>query len=58
MAIREARRTGRSVFGIVVDERGRAWHRRIFAGHGFAVIRHSDQLTTPLPAIYRQLTGR
>ena len=57
MAIREARRAGQAVFGIVVDSRGQAGFRRIFGQNRFAVIPHPDRLITVLPAIYRQLTG-
>ena len=57
MAIREARRAGQAVFGIVIDSRGQAWFRRIFGQNRFAVIPHPDRLTAVLPAVYRQLTG-
>ena len=57
MAIREARRTGQSVFGVTIDAKGKSWFARIFGRGGYAVIPHPDRLTAALPDIYRQLVG-
>ena len=57
MAIREARRTGQSVYGIAIDAEAKSWFPRIFGQGGFTVIPHADRLTEALPGIYRHLVG-
>ena len=57
MAIREARRTGQSVYGIAVDAEAKSWFPRIFGRGGFTVIRNADRLTEALPGIYRHIVG-
>ncbi len=57
MAVREARRAGHAVHGIVVNDRGQAWFGRIFGRGGYSVIPDPTHLATALPAIYRQLVG-
>jgi len=57
MAVREARRTGQSVFGITVEREAKASFARIFGLGGFAVIPHADHLTAALPEIWRHLVG-
>lgn len=57
MAVREARRSGQSVFGVTIDRTGKSWFPRLFGQGGFAVIPHPDKLTQALPLIYRQLVG-
>ena len=58
MAIREARRAGQAVFGIVIVQQGTGLvSSSIFGQNRFAVIPHPDRLTAVLPAVYRQLTG-
>ncbi len=57
MAIREARRTGQSVYGIAVDAEAKSWFPRIFGRGGFTVIHNADRLTEALPGIYRHIVG-
>ncbi len=57
MAVREARRLGQAVHGVVVDKKGQAWFSRIFGEGGFSVVAEPDRLTAALPEIYRQITG-
>ena len=57
MAIREARRTGLSVYGVTIDARGQAWFPRLFGRGGYAVIPDPDRLTSALPEIYRSLVA-
>jgi nitric oxide reductase NorD protein len=57
MAVREARRTGQSVFGITVDKQAKSWFARMFGQGGFHVIPHPERLTEALPMIYRELVG-
>ena len=57
MAVREARRLGHAVHGVVVDKKGQAWFSRIFGEGGFSVVAEPDRLTAALPEIYRQITG-
>ncbi|KUJ73450.1 nitric oxide reductase D protein [Ruegeria marisrubri] len=57
MAIREARRSGQSVFGVTIDKTGKSWFPRMFGQGGFAVIPEPNRLTMALPQIYRQLVG-
>ncbi len=56
-AVREARRTGQSVFGVTIDKTGKSWFPRMFGQGGFAVIPDPHRLTLALPQIYRQLVG-
>lgn len=57
MAVREARRKGQAVHGVVVDAKGQAWFSRIFGQGGFSVVSDAEKLTAALPEIYRQITG-
>ncbi len=57
MAVREARRLGQAVHGVVVDQKGQAWVNRIFGSDGFSVVPDANRLTAALPEIYRQITG-
>ncbi len=57
MAIREARRKGQSVHGVIIDAKGQAWFSRIFGNGGFSVVADPERLTNALPEIYRQITG-
>ena len=57
MAIREARRKGHSVHGVVIDAKGQAWFSRIFGNGGFSVVSDASKLASALPEIYRQITG-
>ena len=57
MAVREARRTGQSVFGITIDKDGKSWFPRMFGRGGFALIPEPEKLIFALPQIYRQLVG-
>ncbi len=57
MAVREARRTGHSVFGVTIDKQAKSWFPRLFGRGGFHVIPHPDRLTEALPLIYRELVG-
>ncbi|QYX56203.1 VWA domain-containing protein [Roseovarius sp. SCSIO 43702] len=56
MAVREARATGQSVFGIVIDEDGQDWFARIFGRGGFALLPDPRRLVRVLPDIYQTLT--
>ncbi|MCP5075873.1 MAG: nitric oxide reductase D protein [Rhodobacteraceae bacterium] len=57
MAVREARRRGQAVHGVVVDAKGQAWFSRIFGPDGFSMVPDPGKLTAALPEIYRQITG-
>ncbi len=57
MAVREARRLGQAVHGVVIDRKGQAWFSRIFGQGGFSVVAEPGRLTAALPEIYRQVTG-
>ncbi len=57
MAVREARRLGHAVHGVIVSHRGESWFARIFGRGGFSVVPQPERLTAALPAIYRQLVG-
>ncbi|SFR50002.1 nitric oxide reductase activation protein NorD [Litoreibacter janthinus] len=56
MAVREARRAGLSLHGVVIDEDGQDWFARIFGRGGFTLLPHPERLTRALPDIYRTLT--
>ncbi len=56
MAVREARRTGLSLHGVVIDEDGQDWFARIFGRGGFTLLPHPERLPRALPEIYRTLT--
>lgn len=56
MAIREARNTGQSLHGIVIDEDGQDWFARIFGRGGFKLLPNPERLCRALPDIYRTLT--
>ncbi|SDR33767.1 VWA domain-containing protein [Pseudovibrio sp. Tun.PSC04-5.I4] len=56
MAVREARKLGMSVHGVIVDEDGQDWFARIFGKGGFTLFPNPERLTRALPDIYRNLT--
>jgi nitric oxide reductase NorD protein len=56
MAVREARRAGQTLHGVIVDEDGQDWFARIFGRGGFSLLPNPARLTRALPDIYRQLT--
>ncbi|AJE45629.1 nitric oxide reductase activation protein NorD [Celeribacter indicus] len=56
MAVREARRAGLTLHGVIVDEDGQDWFARIFGRGGFTLLPHPGRLTRALPDIYRSLT--
>lgn len=56
MAVREARRTGQAVHGVIVDEDGQDWFARIFGRGGFTLLPDPNRLSRALPDIYRTLT--
>lgn len=55
MAVREARRLGQTVHGIIIDEDGQDWFTRIFGRGGFTLLPEPARLTRALPEIYRSL---
>ncbi|KIT15736.1 von Willebrand factor type A domain protein [Jannaschia aquimarina] len=55
MAVREARRAGQSLHGIVIDEDGQDWFARIFGRGGFTLLPDPKRLVRALPDIYRSL---
>ncbi|MDO8884353.1 MAG: VWA domain-containing protein [Pseudotabrizicola sp.] len=56
MAVREARRAGQSVHGVIVDVDGQDWFARIFGRAGFTLLPDPARLGRALPDIYRSLT--
>lgn len=56
MAVREARRLGQVVHGIVIDQDGQDWFARIFGRAGFTLLPDPTRLIRALPQIYRSLT--
>lgn len=56
MAVREARRAGQTLHGVVIDEDGQQWFSRIFGRGGFTLLPQPQRLTRALPDIYRALT--
>lgn len=56
MAVREARRAGLSLHGVIIDEDGQDWFARIFGRGGFTLLPHPERLLRALPDIYRSLT--
>ncbi|RGP38985.1 nitric oxide reductase activation protein NorD [Pseudotabrizicola alkalilacus] len=56
MAVREARRAGQAVHGVVVDADGQDWFARIFGRAGFTLLPDPARLGRALPDIYRSLT--
>lgn len=56
-AVREARRCGQAVHGVVVDAKGQVGFSRIFGPDGFSMVPDPGKLTAALPDIYRQITG-
>mgnify|MGYP001148522500 CR=1 FL=1 len=56
MAVREARRAGQSLHGVIIDEDGQDWFPRIFGRGGFSLLPNPARLTRALPDIYRTLT--
>jgi len=55
MAVREARRAGQSLHGVIIDEDGQDWFARIFGRGGFTLLPSPERLTRALPDIYRSL---
>ena len=55
MAVREARRLGQAVYGVVIDEDGQDWFARIFGRGGFTLMPNPGRLLRALPEIYRTL---
>ncbi|WFE77260.1 nitric oxide reductase activation protein NorD [Roseinatronobacter sp. S2] len=55
MAVREARRQGQTVYGVVIDEDGQDWFARIFGRGGFTLMPSPARLLRALPDIYRML---
>jgi len=56
MAVREARRLGLVVHGVVIDEDGQDWFARIFERRGFTLLPRPERLMAALPEIYLSLT--
>jgi nitric oxide reductase NorD protein len=56
MAVREARRAGLALHGVVIDEDGQTWFARIFGERGFSLLPSPARMTTALPDLYRTLT--
>ena len=56
MAVREARRLGLLLHGVIVDEDGQDWFARIFGKGGYTLLPHPSRLPNALPQIYRTLT--
>jgi nitric oxide reductase NorD protein len=56
MAVREARRLGQTVHGVIIDEDGQDWFARIFGRHSFSLLSNPARLPQALPEIYRSLT--
>ncbi|MDO9638895.1 MAG: VWA domain-containing protein [Pseudotabrizicola sp.] len=56
MAVREARRLGHAVHGVIVDADGQDWFARIFGRAGFTLLPDPARLGRALPDIYRSLT--
>jgi nitric oxide reductase NorD protein len=56
MAVREARRSGQSLHGVIIDEDGQDWFARIFGRGGFSLLPDPARLPRALPDIYRTLT--
>jgi len=56
MAVREVRRAGQSLHGVIIDEDGQDWFARIFGRGGFTLLPNPERLTRALPDIYRTLT--
>ncbi|MDZ4313087.1 MAG: VWA domain-containing protein [Cypionkella sp.] len=55
MALREARRLGHAVHGVIVDADGQDWFARIFGRAGFTLLPDPARLGRALPDIYRSL---
>ncbi len=55
MAVREARGTGQTVHGVIVDADGQDWFARIFGRAGFTLLPDPARLGRALPDIYRAL---
>ncbi len=55
MAVREARRSGQSVHGVIVDTDGQDWFARIFGRARFTLLPDPARLGPALPEIYRSL---
>lgn len=55
MAVREARRSGQSVHGVIVDADGQDWFARIFGRARFTLLPDPARLGPALPEIYRSL---
>lgn len=57
MAVREARRMGQSLYGVIIDEDGQDWFARIFGRGGFSLLSNPAGLPRVLPDIYQTLTS-
>lgn len=55
-AVREARISGQSLHGIIIDADGQDWFARIFGRGGFTLLPDPERLTRALPDIYRTLS--
>ncbi|MEH6476499.1 MAG: VWA domain-containing protein [Sneathiella sp.] len=55
MAVREARRTGTSVFGITIDKKAQSYFPYIFGRNAYSIANQASDLTRALPLMYRQL---
>lgn len=58
MAVREARRSGQSVFGITIDTKSQAAFSRMFGRGGFVVVPNPEKLTAALPQLYAHLVAQ
>jgi nitric oxide reductase NorD protein len=57
MAIREARRSGLSVFGVTVDREAQDYFPALFGRGGYAIVDHIARLPAALPSLYRHLVS-
>ncbi|MFT6773349.1 MAG: nitric oxide reductase NorD protein [Paracoccaceae bacterium] len=55
MAVRECRRAGQIVHGVIIDADGQDWFARIFARGGFSLLPEPARLMRALPDICRSL---
>lgn len=55
MAVREARRSGLTVFGVTIDAEARQYFPVIFGRSGYAIVARPESLAAALPLLYRQL---
>ncbi|HVI49612.1 MAG TPA: VWA domain-containing protein [Candidatus Sulfotelmatobacter sp.] len=57
MAVREARRSGVSVFGVTVDREAQDYFPALFGRGGYAIVDHIARLPAALPSLYRHLVS-